>query len=71
VHQIEGMTLGRLSRALVGFAIIGLLVFFTIHDQKIRVVTLAILAMFGLRTWVHSRRALGSEKKAAEELRRE
>ena len=65
------MTLGRLARALIGYAIIGLLVFFTIHDQKIRAVTFAILAMFALRTWVHSRRALGNEERAAEELRRE
>jgi hypothetical protein len=71
VHQIEGIKLGRFARALIGFVVIGLLVFVTIHDQKIRAVTLAILAMFALRTWVHSRRAVDSKNEATEEFRRE
>ncbi len=42
--------MNRLSIALIAYVILGALSWTTISDQKIRVVTLAILAMFALRT---------------------
>jgi hypothetical protein len=40
----------RLSIALIAYVILGALSWTTISDQKIRLVTLAILAMFALKT---------------------
>jgi membrane protein implicated in regulation of membrane protease activity len=42
----------RLILALVAYAAIAGLAFATLSDQRIRIVTLAILAMFAVRTWV-------------------
>jgi hypothetical protein len=44
--------MNRLVLALVVFAVLGILSWTTISDQRIRLVTLAILAMFALKTWV-------------------
>jgi hypothetical protein len=43
----------RLVAGLVAFALLGILAWTTIGDQRIRAVTLAILAMFAVKTWVH------------------
>ena len=45
----------RLIAGLVAFGVLGILVWTTIGDQRIRLVTLAILAMFALKTWVRRR----------------
>jgi hypothetical protein len=47
--------LNRFSIALVLFALIGLLAWFTLSDRA-RDVTLALLAMFAVKTWLHHRR---------------
>ena len=39
--------------ALAAYVVIAVLVWSTISDSRIRLVTLAILAMFALKTWVH------------------
>jgi hypothetical protein len=45
----------RLIAGFVAYAVLGILVWRTISDSRIRLVTLAILAMFALKTWVRRR----------------
>ena len=45
--------MNRLAMALAAYVVIGVLVWSTISDSRIRLATLAILAMFALKTWVH------------------
>jgi hypothetical protein len=42
----------RLAIALVAYVVIGILAWTTLSDERIRLVTLAILAMFAVKTWV-------------------
>jgi len=42
----------RLLIGLVAYVVLGVLVWATISDQRIRIATLAILAMFAVKTWV-------------------
>jgi hypothetical protein len=42
----------RLIAGLIAYVVLGILVWTTISDSRIRLVTLAILAMFALKTWV-------------------
>jgi hypothetical protein len=42
----------RFALALAAYVVLAVLAWTTIGDQRIRLVTLAILAMFALRTWV-------------------
>jgi hypothetical protein len=42
----------RLALAFVAYVALGALAFATLSDQRIRLVTVAILAMFALKTWV-------------------
>ena len=46
----------RLGIALGAFAGLMVLTWITIDDQKFRLAALAILAMFAVRTWSHSRK---------------
>ena len=46
----------RLGIALGAFAVLMILTWITIDDQKFRLAALAILAMFAVRTWSHSRK---------------
>ena len=46
----------RLSVALGAIAVLMVLAWFTLDDQRFRLGALAILAMFAVRTWSHSRR---------------
>jgi len=45
----------RLKVALVAYAVIAVLAWQTIGDQRIRWITWAILAMFAIRTLAHSK----------------
>jgi apolipoprotein N-acyltransferase len=42
----------RLALALAAYIALAVLAFATLADPKIRVATLAILAMFAVRTWI-------------------
>jgi len=42
----------RLAIALVAYGVLAVLSWTTISDQRIRLMTVAILAMFALKTWV-------------------
>ena len=46
----------RLWFAMGAFAVLMLLTLITIDDQRFRLAALAILAMFAVRTWSHSRK---------------
>ena len=46
------IAVNRLLLGLVAYVVLGILSWTTISDQKIRLVTLAILAMFAVKTWV-------------------
>jgi hypothetical protein len=48
----------RLIMALAAFVALGILSWNTISDQKIRLATLAVLAMFALKTWVRRKDVL-------------
>jgi len=48
----------RLMIALAAFVALGILTWNTISDQRIRLGTLAVLAMFALKTWVRRKDVL-------------
>ena len=48
----------RLTIALAAFVALGILTWNTISDQRIRLGTLAILAMFAVKTWVRRKDVL-------------
>ncbi|MBZ5572150.1 MAG: hypothetical protein LAO09_09765 [Acidobacteriia bacterium] len=50
--------MNRLIVGLVAYVVLGILSWTTISDQRIRLVTLAILAMFAIKTWVHRKQFL-------------
>jgi hypothetical protein len=52
----------RLVVALAAFVALGVLSWNTISDQRIRLGTLAILAMFALKTWVRRNDVLHPDK---------
>jgi len=51
----------RLLGALVAYAVLAILSWTTISDQKIRLVTLAILAMFAVKTLLHRKDAMHAD----------
>ena len=53
----------RLVIALAAFVALGILAWTTISDQRIRLVTLAILAMFAVKTWVRRKDALHPDER--------
>jgi hypothetical protein len=44
--------MNRLIAALIAYVVLGVLTWTTISDQRIRAVTLLILAMFAVKSWV-------------------
>ena len=53
--------MNRLLGALVAYAVLAILSWTTIGDQKIRLVTLAILAMFAVKTLLHRKDAMHAD----------
>jgi len=51
VHQ-ELVVRKRFVLALVAYAVLAAVAIATLNDQRIRVATLVVLAMFALKTWV-------------------
>jgi len=49
------MRQNRLALAMVAFVVLGALTWTTISDEKIRYGTLAILALFAMKTWLRRR----------------
>ena len=56
--------MNRLSIALVCYAVLGALTWATITDQKFRAGTLAILALFAVKSWLRRKDVPGSESDA-------
>jgi hypothetical protein len=52
----------RLTGALIAYAALGILTWFTITDSKIRGVTFAILAMFAVKSWVRRKDVMHSSE---------
>jgi len=50
--------MSRLRMALVAYVFLGALAYTTLTDQKIRVATLLILALFAIKTWVRRKDVL-------------
>jgi hypothetical protein len=48
----------RLLLAMGAFVALGILAWTTLSDERIRLVTLAVLAMFALKTWLHRKDAV-------------
>jgi hypothetical protein len=57
----------RLSIALAAYAVIAVLAWTTLDDTRIRLVTLAILAMFAVRTVIHRKDAVHPDDGDVEE----
>jgi hypothetical protein len=51
-----------LALALIAFVVLGALSWTTIADLRIRLATLAILAMFALKTWVRRKDVMHSDR---------
>jgi hypothetical protein len=48
----------RLTAALIAYVALGALTWVTISDQRIRGITLAILAMFAIKSWVRRKEVM-------------
>ena len=52
--------MNRLTGALIAYAALGVLTWLTITDSKIRGVTLAVLAMFAVKSWLRRKDVMNS-----------
>ena len=52
--------MNRLTGALIAYVVLGALAWFTISDSKIRGVTLAVLAMFAVKSWLRRKDVMHS-----------
>ena len=50
--------MNRLAMALVAYLVLGVLAFVTLSDQRIRLLTLFILALFAFKSWVRRKEVL-------------
>jgi hypothetical protein len=57
----------RLWIALGAIAVLMILAWTTLPDQRFRLGAVAILAMFAVRTWSHSRKLQGEERQRRED----
>jgi hypothetical protein len=64
--RTRGIQVKRLMLALAAFVALGVLSWTTISDQRIRLATLAVLAMFALKTWVRRKDVLHPGEKDVE-----
>jgi hypothetical protein len=61
-REAESLNVNRLLLAFAGFAALGVLSWTTLSDQRVRLTTLAILAMFALRVWMRRKDVAPAEK---------
>ena len=54
--------MNRLTTGLIAFVVLGILSWVTLSDPRIRLVTLAILAMFAVKTWVRRKDFMHPDK---------
>jgi hypothetical protein len=48
----------RLTGALIAYIVLGVLTWTTISDSRIRAITLAILAMFAVKSWLRRKEVM-------------
>ena len=53
----------RLLIAAAAYAVLGVLAYKTLPDERVRLMTFAILALFAVRTFLHRRELMQSERK--------
>ena len=56
--------MNRLLAAMIAYAVLGGLVWTTIPDERIRMATLAILALFAVKTWVRRKDVMHPDKRS-------
>ena len=54
--------MNRLSMAMGAFVVLGALAWMTLSDPRIRLMTLAILAMFAVKTWVRRKESVRPDR---------
>jgi len=54
----------RLTGALVAYAVLGILAYLTLTDPRIRAVTLAILAMFAVKSWLRRKDVIHPDRES-------
>ena len=54
--------MNRLTGALIAYAVLGILTLLTITDSRIRAVTLLILGLFAVKSWVRRHDVLHPDK---------
>jgi uncharacterized membrane protein YfcA len=58
------MRISRFTMAMVAYVVIGVLAWNTLTDEKLRLATLAVLALFALKTVVRRKDAMHPDAKA-------
>ena len=58
--------MNRLALAMAAFVGLGILSWTTLSDSRVRLATLAVLAMFALKTWVRRKDAMHPDKSDVE-----
>jgi len=58
--------MSRLAMALVAYLALGALAFATLSDQRIRLLTLLILALFAFKSWVRRKDVMHSDSDGEE-----
>ncbi len=58
--------MNRLLAAMAAYVVLGGLVWATIQDQRIRLATFAILALFAVKTWVRRKEVMHPDNSDAE-----
>jgi hypothetical protein len=53
--------MSRLAMALIAYLVLGALAFATLSDQRIRMLTLLILALFAFKSWVRRKDVMHPE----------
>jgi hypothetical protein len=56
--------MNRLAMALVAYLVLGVLAFATLSDQRIRLLTLIILALFAFKSWVRRKDVMHSDSES-------
>ena len=58
------MRMSRFSLAMVAYAVLAVLSWYTLTDEKLRLATLAVLALFAVKTIVRRKDAMHSDESA-------
>jgi hypothetical protein len=59
--------MSRLAMAMVAYLVLGVLAFTTLSDSRIRLLTLLILAMFAVKSWVRRKDVLHPDSESDSE----